>query len=220
MDIMIRYAVIAAAGMGSRLQCGLPKALVEVCGRSILSYQLELLRDIPHVRIVVGYHGEEVSAAARELRPDIEIIFNHDYASTNTLQSYYLGVKDLDEPFLLLDGDIIPQRESLCAFLDKAQGDTTIGIAPVNTEDAVFVHLDQSHRISSFSRTVKSKFEWSNIVVVHSKLFSYENTYVYEQLEKILPLKACCIERLEIDTPNDIQYAESVLSDPECSYKW
>lgn len=216
----VRYAVIAAAGMGSRLQRGIPKALVEVNGRSILSYQLELLRDFPHVRIVVGYHGEEAAAAAKALRPDIEIVVNRDYATTNTLQSYYLGVKDLDEPFLLLDGDIIPQRESLSAFLDYAQGETVIGIAPVNSEDAVFVHLDQNHCIHSFSRTARSEYEWSNIAVVHSKLLADKNTYVYQQLEHFLPLPACLVERLEIDTPKDIQYAQTVLSDPKYGYCW
>ena len=216
----IQYAVIAAAGVGSRLGRGMPKALVEVNGRSIISYQLEILKDIPHVRIIVGYRAEAVAKAAQRLRPDIEVIYNREFASTNTLQSYYLGTKDLDEPFLLLDGDIIPQRDSLHVFLEQAGGETTIGVSPVNSEDAVFVHLDQDHCISSFSRTEQSEYEWSNIAVIHPRQLAYENTYVYEQLEKFLPLRACVVERLEIDTPNDIQYAQSVLSDPARGYLW
>lgn len=220
MKATIQYAVIAAAGVGSRLGRGMPKALVEVNGRSIISYQLELLKEIPHVRIIVGYRGEAVAEAVQKLRPDIEVIYNREFAATNTLQSYYLGTKDLDEPFLLLDGDIIPQRDSLRAFLAQARGETTIGVAPVSSEDAVFVHLDQNHCIQSFSRTEKSAYEWSNIAIVHPRLLAYENTYVYEQLEKFLPLRACVVERLEIDTPNDIQYAQSVLSDPTRGYPW
>lgn len=220
MKTPIQYAVIAAAGMGNRLHRGLPKTLVEVKGRSILSYQLALLQEIPHVRIVVGYHAEEVVELAKKLRPDIEIILNQDFATTNTLQSYYLGTKDLHEPFLLLDGDIIPQKESLRAFLEQAQGETTIGIALVNSEDAVFVHLDENRCVASFSRTEKSQYEWSNIAVVDPKLLAYKNIYVYEQLSAFLPLRACTVDRLEIDTPNDIQYVETVLSDPKSGYQW
>lgn len=214
----VRYAVIAAAGMGRRLQRGIPKALVEVNGRSILSYQLESLRKIPRVRIVVGYHGEAVAAAAKTLRPDIEIIVNQNYATTNTLQSYYLGTRDLDEPFLLMDGDIIPQQKSLDSFLEQAQEKTVIGIARVNSEDAVFVHLDQNHCIHSFSRTMRSEYEWSNIAVLHSKLMADKNIYVYQQLENFLPLSACIVERLEVDTPKDVQYAQLVLSDAKYGY--
>lgn len=220
MKTSLQYAVIAAAGMGSRLHRGMPKVLVKVNGRSIISYQLELLKEIPHVRMVVGYQAGQVIELVKKIRPDVEFILNQDFATTNTLQSYYLGTKDLDEPFLLLDGDIVPQKESLFVFLEQVQGENTIGIAPVNSEDAVFVHLDDNRCISSFSRTEKSEFEWSNIAVIHPQLLSNQNTYVYEQLEKFLPLKACCVERLEIDTPNDIRYAESVLSSQKYGYRW
>lgn len=208
----IQYAIIAAAGMGTRLHRGMPKALVEVNGRTIVSYQMELLRDIPHVRMVVGYQAEAVIRTVKQIRSDVEFIINENYASTNTLQSYYLGCKDLNEPFLLLDGDIIPQKVSLQTFLEASNGNNLIGISEVNTEDAVFVHLDPNHCIQCFSREKKSGYEWSNIAVVHPKLLAYENTYVYEQLEKFLPLPARQVVRLEVDTPSDVQYAESILA--------
>lgn len=207
----IQYAIIAAAGMGTRLQRNVPKLLAEINGRCIVSYQMELLKDIPHVRVVVGYQANQVIRTVKKIRPDVEFVLNKNYASTSTLQSYYLGCKDIQEPFLLMDGDIIPQKASLGAFLQAANGSSLIGISKVNTEDAVFVNLDQNQCIQCFSREKKSQYEWSNIAVIHPNLLAYENTYVYEQLEKFLPLPAHCIERLEVDTPSDIQYAESIL---------
>lgn len=212
MKSAIQHAVIAAAGMGTRLHRNMPKVLAEINGRRIVSYQMELLKEIPNVRIVVGYQADEVIQIVKEIRSDVEFVRNENYASTNTLQSYYLGCKDLQEPFLLMDGDVIPQKDSLEAFLREANGGNLIGISEVNTEDAVFVHLDQNHCIRCFSREEKSLYEWSNIAVVHPKLLAYENTYVYEQLEKFLPLPAKCVVRLEVDTPSDIQYAESILA--------
>lgn len=208
----IQHAIIAAAGMGTRLHRNMPKLLAEINGRRIVSYQMELLKEIPDVRIVVGYQANEVMQIVKEIRPDVKFIVNENYASTNTLQSYYLGSKDLQEPFLLMDGDIIPQKASLDSFLHAANGGNLIGVSEVNTQDAVFVHLNQHNCIRCFSREEKSPYEWSNIAVVHPKLLAYENTYVYEQLEKFLPLPAKCVVRLEVDTPSDIQYAESILA--------
>ena len=126
----------------------------------------------------------------------------------------------MTESFLPLDGDVIPRRASLSAFLARAGRETTIGIAPVNSEDVVFVRLDRAGRIASFSRTERSPYEWSNIAVIAPGVLADENAYVFERLEKFLPLHACHVERLEIDTPNDICYVESVLSDPEYGYAW
>lgn len=51
----VENVVIAAAGMSTRLGVGRPKCLVEVCGRKIIEYQLALLKEIPHVYMVVGF---------------------------------------------------------------------------------------------------------------------------------------------------------------------
>ncbi|MBC7318867.1 NTP transferase domain-containing protein, partial [Candidatus Bipolaricaulota bacterium] len=50
--------VILAAGVGSRLGHGLPKALVKLCdNKTILDHQLENLKSVglENIRVVVGY---------------------------------------------------------------------------------------------------------------------------------------------------------------------
>lgn len=212
---MLEHAVIAAAGYGSRLDRGIPKSLALVNGRTIIEYQLALLKDVPDVRIVAGYQAEKLTAFVKALRPDVKVIVNKDFDTTNTLQSYFLGCHDLHGFFLLLDGDIIPSQKGFQRFKDHTGGNL-IGIAPVVTEDAVYVHLNDRREITAFSRTDASAYEWSNIAVLHSDLLAWENTYVYQRLEKFLPLQAMVIERLEVDTPADLKFAEDVLrGDPE-----
>ena len=104
---IVKHAVIAAAGFGSRLNRGIPKCLVEVNGHKIIEYQLAQLQEIPDVRLVVGYHADEVIQAVKQLRQDVKFIINDCYDTTTTLQSYYMGCCDLHDYFLLLDGDII-----------------------------------------------------------------------------------------------------------------
>src|SRR4051812_44980275 len=99
---IIKHAVITAAGIGSRLGMNLPKCLVAVAGKSIIDYQLALLKEVEDIRIVVGFMQEQVIEHVKALRPDAIFVCNHQYASTTTLQSLFLGAKGLTEPFLAL----------------------------------------------------------------------------------------------------------------------
>src|SRR5690606_7919343 len=56
----VETAVICAAGTGSRLGVGVPKCLISVDGRSIIDRQLDLLVDVPDVRVAVGYREDLV----------------------------------------------------------------------------------------------------------------------------------------------------------------
>lgn len=207
----IQHAVIAAAGFGSRLNRGIPKCLVDVDGHKIIEYQLSLLRDIPDVRIVVGYHADEVRQFVKAIRPDVTFIANERFESTTTLQSYYMGCHNIHDFFILLDGDIIPHKKSFADFLSLFSGETMIGIAPMTTEDAVFVHTDDQSRILEFTRDRISPWEWSNIAVLHSDFLDNEPVYVYQCIEKKLPVQAEIVERLEIDTQADLDYALDMM---------
>lgn len=207
----IRHAVIAAAGFGSRLRRGVPKCLVEVNGHKIIEYQLALLQNVPDVRIVTGYHGDEVMRIVRTLRPDVKCVFNDRFASTTTLQSYYLGCCDFHDFFILLDGDIIPHKSSFQHFLSRFTGENMVGISPSSTQDAVFVHTDGQGRILEFTRTRPSPHEWSNIAVLHSDILTDEAIYVYQCIEKRLPVQAEVVERLEIDTDSDMEFALNAM---------
>lgn len=207
----LQHAVIAAAGFGSRLNQGIPKCLVEVNGHKIIEYQLARLRDIPDVRVVVGYHAEDVVRTVKRLRPDVTFIVNERFDATSTLQSYYMGCHDIHDFFLLLDGDIIPPRTSFQTFLRRFSRENIIGLAPATTEDAVFIHCDSLGRVGAFTREEPSPFEWSNIALLHSDHFQNENIYVYQCIEKFLPVRGELVERLEIDTPADLEYALDVM---------
>jgi len=212
----LKHAVIAAAGFGSRLNRGMPKCLVDVNGHKIIEYQLALLKDIPDIRIVVGYHADEVIQFVRHLRPDVKFIVNDRFDSTSTLQSYYMGCHDIHDFFLLLDGDIIPERKSFLKFLGHISNEDVIGAAPAATEDAVFIHRDGQGWITKFTRTEPSAYEWSNIALLHSDHLKNENIYVYQCIEKNLPVRAKLVERLEIDTPSDLEFAlEAMQKTPE-----
>ena len=72
----VKSVVISCAGIGSRLGLGLTKALVQINGRSLISWQLELFKDVEdiHIYYVNSYHLYII----KELM-NMVVIFMEDY---------------------------------------------------------------------------------------------------------------------------------------------
>ena len=73
----VKSVVISCAGIGSRLGLGLTKALVQINGRSLISWQLELFKDVEDIRIVIGFQANDIIEEVRKHRQDVIFIFNH-----------------------------------------------------------------------------------------------------------------------------------------------
>jgi choline kinase len=205
----VEHAVIAAAGLGSRLGQGRPKCLVEVHGRTILSQQLDLLRDVPDVRIVVGFEEEAVTEAARALRPDVVIVRNPMYRSTTTLDSYAMGARFVPGPCLFMDADIIFEPRSFQSFLEAALPVPVIGYTPAKTDDAVYVEVDEDGLVRGFSRTEPTPWEWANVAVLPMAYCETGSGAVYERLAHDLPLRGIEVQSWEVDRESDLRRAEA-----------
>jgi choline kinase len=99
-------AIILAAGQGIRLKPltnDKPKCLLEVGGKTILQSQIESLRNIgiKDIIVVTGYKADLIK------NPDIQIVHNKFYLTTNNLYSWKLALQYVDEPYLLLNGDTV-----------------------------------------------------------------------------------------------------------------
>lgn len=205
----VKHAVICAAGLGSRLEVNMPKCLVEVGGQSIISHQLEMLKNVDDIRIVVGFMEEAVIETVRKIRNDVIFVRNPDYRTTSNAYSLYLATHSLKNPYLMLDGDLLFEKNSINSFLERCNVDhSIIGVSESKTEDAVFVELDNAgEHIVRFQRDNKQRYEWCGLAYLSNLPIRKEGEYVFNELEKYLPLKAhpvCCYE---IDTPEDLNYA-------------
>jgi len=67
--------------------------------------------------------------------------------------------------------------------------------------------METDEMVSEFSRERISDFEWSGISYFSNITVSKEGNYVYQELEKHLPIKGKMIECYEIDTPSDLAKA-------------
>ena len=215
---VVKNVVIAAAGTGTRLGMGKPKCLIKVNGKSILEYQLELLKDVENIFLIVGFCEEEVMDFASELRKDIIFVRNANFSRTKTLGSFYLAAKIIDGSAIFMDGDMIIKPQAFDEFLTTAAqsnaGEFLIAVSERISDDPVYckvVPAGDKLTIHGFSYEEKTAYEWANVVFMPADKMSGGNTHTFEHLKKFLPAEAKIIDRLEIDTPEDLAYAEKFL---------
>lgn len=99
-------AVILAAGKGERLQPLTdykPKAMLPICNKPLIDYQIEMLRKhgIDEIAVVVGYLEETIREHLKH-----EVKFYRDEKIKGTASAVYAARDFIDDEFILLYGDV------------------------------------------------------------------------------------------------------------------
>jgi NDP-sugar pyrophosphorylase family protein len=103
--------LVLAAGLGSRLRSvsnGRPKPLMEICGKSILGWNLHLLRrfGFEHTFINLHYEANLVRATALQSCPDgLELSFSEEETLLGTAGAARRILPAVDDQLLILYGD-------------------------------------------------------------------------------------------------------------------
>jgi len=210
----IAGVVIAAAGMGTRIGLGMPKCMIEIDGKTILTRLIDALRPhVPLINIVIGYREEMIIEYCARNHRDVVLVRNEKYRSTNTAYSFSKGAEHISGKVIYLDGDLLISPKSLTDFiLASCDKEILIGLTEAKSENAVFAHCQESSEkllISGFSRIRPSRFEWANVVSGPSNLMSGATGYVFERLIERLPLEGKMLELAEVDTAADLTAARS-----------
>jgi len=126
--------VILAAGVGARLMPltrNTPKSLLDLGdGYTLLEHQLRSIAEagIRDVSLVTGYRSEQIEAKIHsysEFR--FTIVYNPVYRMTNNIVSAWMGLKDVSEPVVLVNGDDL-FRPSVIANLIASPHEITMVI--------------------------------------------------------------------------------------------
>ena len=135
-------AIILAAGYGLRLNQhtkDIPKALLDLNGKSILERQISLLREygVNEIFVVTGYKREKY------VLKDIEYIFNPRYSETEQLASMMVARANIEDDVLVIFGDILFDSQILQQIL--ASNDDIAMAIDLNWEKSYNEGLCNSH---------------------------------------------------------------------------
>ncbi|MDR2781954.1 MAG: NTP transferase domain-containing protein [Holosporaceae bacterium] len=203
-----KSVVISCAGTGSRLGLAKTKALITIDGRALISYQLELFRDVEDVRVVVGFQANDVIEEVLKYRSDVIFVYNHNYFETKTGASFYLGAKDAYEYVLEYDGDLLIHPDDMKKCLNM--NGEFIAYSQKTSNNAVYVKTNSVGDVISFSRE-NGDFEWTGPACVKKNKLRFSSEHVYNQLESYLPMKGLEIRACDIDTYEDYVHAQEIV---------
>ena len=161
-------AIILAAGSGLRLgqhTKDIPKALLDLNGKSILERQISLLREhgVNEIFVVTGYQRE------KHVLKDIEYIFNPRYSETEQLSSMMVARTKILDDILVIFGDIVFDSQILQQIL-ASNDDIAIAIDlnweksyderpdnPKSLADKVLINQEKILRISANVTSLDTK---------------------------------------------------------------
>lgn len=205
-----KSVVISCAGIGSRLGLGLTKALVQINGNSLISWQLKLFKDVKDVRIVIGFQGGEIIEEVRKYRDDVIFCYNHRYFETKTGASYYLGARHANHEILEWDGDLLVHPDDVKKLL--ATSGEFICYADKTSDDAVFVQTNENGDVLCFSRE-QGDYEWTGPACMNKQHLIYSTQNVFNMFEPYCPMKGIKVRAYDIDTYNDYIRVSEITKD-------
>lgn len=213
----VKNAVIAAAGLGSRLGLGMPKCMISINNTPILSRMLRMLSEhVETIVVVAGYREELVVEYCQNHFREVVIARNPDFATTNTAQSLAIGARFISGKTIFLDGDLLLEKQSLDRFFELAKiPELMLGVAHAKTEQPVYASCIENNdgylTVNGFSREQQTPYEWANLFVGPHDIMNNAQRYVFEKLADALPVQAALIEVEEVDTPQDMTRAEAAV---------
>jgi choline kinase len=159
-------AIVLSAGQGKRLlplTADEPKCLLPVDGdRGALELQLRALArcGVERAVVAIGFGAHHVERLLRE-KPvpglAVETLLNPFYASSDNLATCWLVREQMNEDFLLLNGDTIFEDRVLQRVLEGPPAPITVTIDHKSAydDDDMKVSIDDGGRLLAIGKTLK-----------------------------------------------------------------
>ncbi|MFZ2998184.1 sugar phosphate nucleotidyltransferase [Sphingobium sp.] len=155
----ITKAIILSAGQGSRLlplTRDVPKCMIELNGRTLISWQVAALvaNGVTDIVVVTGFRTERVEDHAlqlyRETGARIRTVFNPFFQVADNLGTCWIVREEMDRDFIILNGDTIVSDGIVAKLIAGAQDavTVTVDVKPGDyDDDDMKVNRDDSGRL-------------------------------------------------------------------------
>lgn len=150
----VTTALLLAAGTGTRLlpfTDNAPKCLTLVQGIPILERLVHILREqkFKKLVVVIGHLGDHIRAFLKEKAGDMQVDFitSPVYRTTNNVYSLWLAQEQIQEPFLLVESDLVFDASMLDGMLQPDK----IAISPILPwMNGTTVTVDANKQVTAF----------------------------------------------------------------------
>ncbi len=218
-----------------------PKCLLDLGGKTILGRTLENLRenDIREILIVTGYREAQIRIFVAAEFPDlaVDFIWNEQYASTNNIYSLWLTrAHVIGHDMMLLDSDIVFDRRILALLLHSGHENCLAITAGTELgSEEIKVAVGREGHVTEISKEVDTSNAFGESIGIErfgaaflSLLFTvldrkirvdhqcnqfYEAAFqeLIDGSQKIFPIDVGEYRCMEIDTPEDIEKARTMV---------
>lgn len=235
-------AIILSAGQGKRLlplTADTPKCALLLHGKTVLEWQIdELLKfGIDDILVVTGFGTEKVERLLHKRydKHQVRTVFNPFYQVADNLGTCWVVRNEMDQDFILLNGDTLFDSSVLRRLLDAPARPitVTINMKAAYDEDDMKVMLDGDRlvRIGKLLPLEQVHAESIGMLLfrdsgatlfretIEDVLRTPEGTRrwylsVIDELAQSHPVATCCIVGspwAEVDFPADLKRAEEVV---------
>ena len=191
---MNRYAIVLAAGKGTRMQSIDPdhsKVAYPILGKPIINYVLDAIQPLSFkkVTVVVGFGGEATKVLVEK---EADVVWQKDILGTgNAVQQAEGILKDLDGETLIIYGDTpLVSTETIAAILhihEKEKNDLTV-VSAVLSDPHGYGRLireeKSNHLLSIREETDCSEYEL-DINEVNTGICVFDNKKLFSHLKMI-----------------------------------
>ncbi len=236
----ISKAVIIAAGPGKRLMpvtASMHKTLIPVAGKPLISHILSSVKEwgISEVIMVVGYMAETVKFFVGDEACGLKIsyVYNPNYNRGNGVSVLCAEKKVDSEPFILLMSDHLFDIDILGEIICKDEFSLCVDSQMqhlLNPDEATKVLMDQNNYILDIGKNLQSWdaadvgiflcepviFDALKILGRKRRRVTLTDSIKFLVKDYGFPIRGLDISGsfwLDIDTLNDLNYANSILGD-------
>jgi len=231
-------AMILAAGKGTRLRPvteTVPKPLVDVCGRPMIAFALDLLRQAGIREVVINLHhlGHLIRSALGDgSRYGVHISYSEEDPILDTgggieAARQFLG----DDTFVVVNADVVLdlRLQEVIEFHRRQKATATLVLrTDPRAERKDDVGIDSGHRIRrflgrSYAACTNERYFFGSVHVAEPRLFDYMQPGVYSITRDVYPRLLAAGEPLAgyvhqgywrvLDTPGDLAAGRRELSD-------
>lgn len=156
--------IILAAGQGKRLlplTTEVPKAMLDIGGRSLMERQIEAFarQGIDDFVVVTGYAAgrmeSEIEAIAGRLKVRAQTVYNPFYAVADNLASCWMARGQMNRDFIQVNGDNVFRADLVDVLLKARKAPVSVAInrKPAYDADDMKVMLD-GERLTEIGKTL------------------------------------------------------------------